>query len=514
MNNDPGSPAAYLPGWTTFPDLTVEDQEIRNSHGEFCVFLNVDDYSKTVLVDDGSPLEKTVEDIANWQLSEERSLSAQQQNAFFKQIEDKSLPYRIVAANEFPYTHNQTLKGKDRQVEREYWIQVRGGKEHILLHVHFSGRWKANWWERDRSEVLQANVRHSVSQPTPKTQIFHKKCFDMNCWREKRGTKVKNLPAKWKWRQDRSANTALSTILDEGEKCTRFVRSMQASPDLVGLEMHSSCYALVIAVGDYTDPGISNLNNAIADGASLVGSLKKLGWLTRFLANPTHDEAQKELRDFYRRASVTKSTVLFCFVGHGFVVRNEEFLVLKDTQLSQLAYSERDLQVTARICCLSFNDMTAQLATARSQCDFPPTICILDCCRKPLSVTMTSDEPSTPDRGGRDSQRQEFRNLYVIYSTALGHPALDGGELEQGPFMQLFHELILDPSMDLHSIVMRIRNMLSNQTPSETILIFEPFFFASTTRSGVRILKSPFWFTCMYCVESYMYIRTQTCVYA
>ena len=92
--------------------------------------------------------------------------------------------------------------------EREYWLKLSknnmqkpslaGRDGYAIMHVHYQGKYP----DRDRAVITQINIRHAWHSGLPDSEKFHKKCFDLDKWREKKGRCIlgsREAPQGWRW---------------------------------------------------------------------------------------------------------------------------------------------------------------------------------------------------------------------------------------------------------------------------------------------------------------------------
>ena len=139
--------------------------------------------------------------------------------------------------SDFPYTANKSLSV--HLIEREYWLKIcrenlskqeLAGKDgFIILHVHYSGEWRA-WdtqadFDKKRSIITQINGRHTWDDSRDLRERFFKKCLELDKWREASGTPIlgnREAPDGWKWRDDSNRRltdhtSCLRDLLEKGE---------------------------------------------------------------------------------------------------------------------------------------------------------------------------------------------------------------------------------------------------------------------------------------------------------
>lgn len=210
-----------------------------------------------------------------WQHGEDsigRQLNRASQEQFFERMAKPDSGIKILGVNEFPYTDGNRLRGRDRMLEREYWIVDPTQQEYVLLHVHFGGQWHDDQHRRDRSTVMQANLRHSVTTQKPNQRVFFRKCKDMSAWREEFGKRVCIAVSPWRWAERPDVHLPMYQLLRMGEECTKHVRTFS-----VHLPPASKArgHAFIIAVGGFHSETIPALPNVYNDASKLCESLER-----------------------------------------------------------------------------------------------------------------------------------------------------------------------------------------------------------------------------------------------
>ena len=463
-------------------DPSKDEQEpTGNNHLCFEVHLN------TSLVEEELCGSKTfaefTEEFASWEPSAETSREFKPQGIqqLLKKIEDEDSCFKVIGFNEFPYTKGNKLHGKDREVEREYWLRLKGiGKQIggndnlVILHVHYQGKWNEIPKRRDRSVIKQVNIRHTT---TIKANAFHMKCADLNKWREKYGTSVlKEIPTSgWKWREDASLCPAVHKVLIRAEKCTRMVRSLDFNA--IKISNYYVHRAMIIPVQKY-EAGIPYLANVMQDGAKLQSALQQLGWEVSFEPNLTFVEAQNTIGEFAELVKDNGGACLFAWIGHGIELHGKQFFVPRDAALGEHVYSNHgDFVQSVQGSCIGFDFVRQCLFNVRDGSE--PTIFVLDCCRNDFwsscSLGVSKDREFSVNS-------REIENSIVVFSTTAGSTAEDGPVGMGGPFMGAFTEEILKEGQDLDEALnntrRRVRELSSNcQLAPSTSLLYGKFYF-------------------------------------
>eukprot|EP00961_Rhodomonas_salina_P144384 1944161-Rhodomonas_salina.1 len=176
-------------------------------------------------------LDHFCESFAQWTPSTaaERAFDDATIDRFLCNVQNEGFIADVIGFSEFPYSRGNTLEGRDREIETEFWFEINtkdsalsGEDGLVILHVHYAGKWHFDWWKRDRSTVTQINIRHTTSY---EEKAFHRKCQDLGKWREKYGKPLlQNLHGGWKWRDHPDRFPTVYKLLDRAEKCEYEVR--------------------------------------------------------------------------------------------------------------------------------------------------------------------------------------------------------------------------------------------------------------------------------------------------
>ncbi len=259
----------------------------------------------------------------------------------------------VIGFQEFPYTAGNTLKWNDREVEREYWVRVDGVDKRlggvdnlVIFHVHYAGKWHPVQTKRDRSVIQQVNMRHTTKRME---KTFHKKCEDLDKWREAFGTAVPDIPKEgWEWKLRPDVSPGLHKVLTEAERCTTYVRSIAlggGQPDAEGQSRGKVDWAglrvagLCIGVGEYKHLGA--LNNAVRDAEQVNARLNNVpSCRSDIVKDPkTKIELKSKIRKRLEEPRLQeKPPELFCiyYAGHAFEHGAKVYLVPTDARLEHV----------------------------------------------------------------------------------------------------------------------------------------------------------------------------------
>jgi len=209
--------------------------------------VNVEVELKSALVFD-APLDKT-----------ERIMSDNGIKLFLKALKRNPNIATVHAYNDFRYTAKNSLSIP--LIEREYWLKMSGetlpelmGKDgFIILHIHYSGEWRDSdtlaVFNKKRSIITQINGRHTWDDSCHISDRFFKKCWDLDKWREARGTEIlgnHEAPNGWRWRDGSQRNLTVDTsclrdLLEKGEKCRKVVRTKYVDLVTANIEASDEC---------------------------------------------------------------------------------------------------------------------------------------------------------------------------------------------------------------------------------------------------------------------------------
>ena len=129
---------------------------------------------------------------------------------------------------------------------------------------------------------------------------------------------------------------------------------------------------------------MSNLPNAIQDGARLEGLLQKFSWVVEFLTDVDLETAKDSL-DILLKSWRNSTMPVSLHIGHGIELNGKNYLVSCDASLDCQA-NERRLEQDLIQTCMPFTFVEETFAEVRNiQKTQSPSIFLLDCCRDDLS---------------------------------------------------------------------------------------------------------------------------------
>ena len=89
--------------------------------GEFAVHINEELAARYA---GSADIEEFARRFAGWTASAERQFAAKDVKELLVAIDQDSATFQIIGYSEFPYSNGTKLKGCNRQIEREYWLQL------------------------------------------------------------------------------------------------------------------------------------------------------------------------------------------------------------------------------------------------------------------------------------------------------------------------------------------------------------------------------------------------------
>lgn len=181
-------------------------------------------------------------------------------------------------------------------------------------------------------------------------------------------------------------------------------------------------YAVVVGVGSYTSPGVTELACAVRDAEDVARVLDETGWqvslmttdLTNAKLRPDTAEAiERRIRDY---ASVTDEldTILFYFSGHGFIDEQKNGYLCP----TNVDPSPGKLETTG----LSIDNVRQALASGKSQ----KQILILDACRNIPGKSLFT-------QGYTEESLRASKGLGILYATSPGKLSFEPREGDRDP---------------------------------------------------------------------------------
>eukprot|EP00961_Rhodomonas_salina_P180204 2432050-Rhodomonas_salina.3 len=454
----------------TQPQMPVEDR----SDWDVDVFVNAN--SSKLQKEGADSFDSFGERFACWTALEENSRAFDQARiARFLDLVKEPNNFEVIGFQEFPYTAGQKLSGELCYIEREFWLEVdsedaavSGDDGYVILHVHYAGNFLRNVGDRDRSTITQINIRHT---PCYREEAFHRKCKDLDRWRERRGTRLVKIDETlgWKWRKHPNWHPAVAKILAKAERCTQWVRGrkeVEISEKTVSpAEEAAKRRALIIAVSRYDSTDFQNLANVLEDAGKLYDVLRQMGWKVEICQNADQGAIRREIRNFLASEKDEEAS-MFAFIGHGIEVNGNHYLIPNGAELIDTSHrNANDFELDVKDGSKSVSDI--QHWFARKRLGRHPTLFLLDCCRNAHYYFSKSQQNASDGLLPRAALQEPAQpkelldNCCFIYSTNSGRTASDGTPGRGGPFMNAFvEEMKCLDGRNLHEILMRTGNQL------------------------------------------------------
>eukprot|EP00961_Rhodomonas_salina_P274557 3709443-Rhodomonas_salina.1 len=185
-----------------------------------------------------------------------------------------------------------------------------------------------------------------------------------------------------------------------------------------------------------------------------------MGWEVGVKGDIGSAEMRKTIQDFIDLDS-DDSACIFAFIGHGFEVNGNHYLVPKDASLLKEHRNPAEFEADVKDSCRSLDFVQKIFETKRKGAH--ATAFILDCCRScnftTPSLTSESGLSQSSSISQSPSPKTVLKNSCIVYSANEGQTASDGKPGRGGPFMNTFVEEI-DNGGDLGEVLERTRSRL------------------------------------------------------
>ncbi|KAJ1481784.1 hypothetical protein T484DRAFT_1806100, partial [Baffinella frigidus] len=294
-------------------------------------------------VSGGKDLEEFADEFTTWVPAPPercRQLAVKDVKQLLRQMDTDPNTAKVIGYKEFPYTARGKLLGANRQVEREYWLQLSNVEKRLgncdnlaILHVHYADLWGAS--PRTREHITQMNIRHTVkdSKAVPGKNAYWKKCPEENKWPEMGGRRVPLmgplLATGWEWRDKISVSPTMHQLLMDAEICARKFRSITVKTPDASAALEGQRQALILSVQQDQTPGLHGL--AVESDANLLkSSLQQLGWGVERGRGLGLADTKLAIQRFAESVSGSGAACLLAFIGHGVEMGGNIFLVPKD----------------------------------------------------------------------------------------------------------------------------------------------------------------------------------------
>lgn len=188
--------------------------------------------------------------------------------------------------------------------------------------------------------------------------------------------------------------------------CARLIVGLAILPLLALSALAEDRWALVLAVSDYSDNSIPDLENTVNDGRTMASVLNQMGFQVYYAENATKQSFDDTVEQILSEQS-DSALGMFYFAGHGLQVGGSNYALPSDISISDKdSLEQRSIDIGGVI---------SRLAETNVQ----NLVVVLDACRNsPFTDIGTSGTGlalvDAPD------------NTIIAYSTAPGELALDG----------------------------------------------------------------------------------------
>jgi uncharacterized caspase-like protein len=213
--------------------------------------------------------------------------------------------------------------------------------------------------------------------------------------------------------------------------------------------------ALVIGIGDYTDPLLGKLEHPKSDAASIAQQLKQLGFevVTEF---DVTKQAFVTALDRFAKEHQAANAVLVYFTGHGVQIGGQNFLLPADANF--------DTAANLRNSSLPLEEILIRVATVA-----PRRIILLDACRDdPTQRTRAIlKDPTLPILSGL-GRVGRADNTIVAFSTAPGATAEDGGG-DHSPFAQALLGHLGEKGLEFGAVMKLVQMEVYDRTPEHQL---------------------------------------------
>lgn len=199
------------------------------------------------------------------------------------------------------------------------------------------------------------------------------------------------------------------------------------------------------------------LDNPSLDADTVGASLAKVGFSVTVKKDLDLESFEQAIKDF---AEETKGAdvALFYFAGHGFSVDIDgvQTNMLMTTSANFAAKSAIGLRQGGEP--LEHVEETI-IGRARA------TLIFVDACRTVPHLAVRG----AADHGFGNFDPNAFDGAYVVLSTRVGRPALDGQIGKGSPFARAFAAIVQTPGLRIEDVYYRIRNRVKTETAGEQI---------------------------------------------
>lgn len=228
---------------------------------------------------------------------------------------------------------------------------------------------------------------------------------------------------------------------------------------------HADRYALVIGIADYSDPGVSDLRNAVNDANAVADSLRGANFDVTLIRNVSKQEIDDAFNAFVSRLDQAPrgSTALVYFAGHGIQNGDDMYLFASDIPISSHANAHEIGGVYVGNLVEKLNSTPTKLRMLffdACRTEFDPVV------TRNLSISMSAASTARPKS-----------DTLIVYSTSEGQVALDGTPLSQSPYSPFAEAAInlFSSNQDLSMGIQQLLGEVARLTRDQQV----PMFFSS-----------------------------------
>jgi len=227
---------------------------------------------------------------------------------------------------------------------------------------------------------------------------------------------------------------------------------------------------VALVIGNSAYRYTTELRNPRNDALDMVAALRKLGYRVFQGLDLDKPGMEKAIRDFAEVLTGAEAAVFF-YAGHGLQVSEQNYLVPVDARL-------------ATPTALDFEAVRLDLVQRAMERSAKSNVLFIDACRdNPLARTLAGSMGARSGDVGRGlAPGLSSLGTLISFSTQPGNVALDG-EGRNSPYAAALTRHIADPSDDLSTILINVRNDVvkattARQVPWEHSSLWARFYFA------------------------------------
>jgi tetratricopeptide (TPR) repeat protein len=254
-------------------------------------------------------------------------------------------------------------------------------------------------------------------------------------------------------------SSSQNTANTQEQKSEQKSRSVSISPNHSNIQQQKRI-ALVIGNANYQ---VGKLDTPLNDATDMAAALNELGFEVILLKDSSKREMDEALDQFLTR--IKQGYVgLFYYAGHGMQVEGENYLIPVNAQIK----AETDVKYES----VSLGKILDRMEEAKNQIK----IVILDACR---------DNPfrsfSRSSSRGLTTPVQPASGTLIVFATAPGKVASDGGIGRNGLFTSYLLKYIKTPNLDVDLMLRQVRSDVAknnnDQVPWNSSSLTGEFFF-------------------------------------